>query len=234
MMHLGKNNPRHRYTIQNGDNRSELSVTICEKDLGVYIDPLLNFNEHISYTLKKARSITGMILRHIKGRTKDILIPLFIGLVRPILEYGNPVWCPMLRKDIDSIEKIQRNFTKRISGLNNLPYTDRLKALNLPSLEYRRKRGDMIETYKIIHGMYDSVTTKSLITRNINSITRSNTNKLYKPRCNTKKFQHFFCNRIINNWNSLPTKIVCAESLNVFKNTLDKHWENIKFSVSIE
>ena len=81
-----------------------------------------------------------MILRHIKGRTKDILIPLFIGLVRPILEYGNPVWCPMLRKDIDSIEKIQRNFTKRISGLNNLPYTDRLKALNLPSLEYRRKR----------------------------------------------------------------------------------------------
>ena len=57
MMHLGKNNPKHTYTIKNGDEICELSVTTCEKDLGVYIDPLLDFNEHISKTLKKARSV---------------------------------------------------------------------------------------------------------------------------------------------------------------------------------
>ena len=91
----------------------------------------------------------------------------------------------------------------------------------------------MIETYKIMHGMYDSVTTKSLVNRNIDSVTRSNTNKLFKPRCNTNKFQHFFSNRIINKWNSLPREIVCAKSLNVFKNTLDKYWEDIKFSIDI-
>ena len=76
-------------------------------------------------------------------------------------------------------------------------------------------------------------TTKSLVNRNIDSVTRSNTNKLFKPRCNTNKFQHFFSNRIINIWNSLPREIVCAKSLNVFKNTLDKHWEDIKFSIDI-
>ena len=173
-----------------------------------------------------------MILRNITGRTKDILVPLFIGLVRLILEYANPVWSPMYRKDIDRIEKIQRNFTKRICGLNHLDYTERLKNLNLPSLEYRRARGDMIETFKIMHGLYDSVTTKSLINRNI-TITRTSTNKLFKPRFITKQFQHFFSNRIINNWNSLPEDIVCAKSLNVFKNALDKHWGHIKFSIDI-
>ena len=232
MMHLGKNNPRHKYTIRDGDKVSELNTTTCEKDLGVFIDPLLNFQEHMTHIVKKARSLTGMILRNITGRTKDILVPLFIGLVRPILEYANPVWSPMYRKDIDRIEKIQRNFTKRICGLNHLDYTERLKNLNLPSLEYRRARGDMIETYKIMHGLYDSETTKSLINRNI-TITRTSTNKLFKPRFITKQFQHFFSNRIINNWNSLPEDIVCAKSLNVFKNALDKHWGHIKFSIDI-
>ena len=228
MMHLGKNNPRHKYTIRDGDKVSELNTTTCEKDLGVFIDPLLNFQEHMTHIVKKP----GLILRNITGRTKDILVPLFIGLVRPILEYANPVWSPMYRKDIDRIEKIQRNFTKRICGLNHLDYTERLKNLNLPSLEYRRARGDMIETYKIMHGLYDSVTTKSLINRNI-TITRTSTNKLFKPRFITKQFQHFFSNRIINNWNSLPEDIVCAKSLNVFKNALDKHWGHIKFSIDI-
>ena len=108
MMHLGKNNPKHKYTIKNGNEVCALSVTTCEKNLGVYIDPLLNFNEHITKTVKKAKSIAGMILRHINGRTEDILIPLFIGLVRPILEYTNPVWSPIYRKDINKIENVSQ------------------------------------------------------------------------------------------------------------------------------
>ena len=176
MMHLGKNNPRHKYTINNGDEVCDLNITICEKDLGVYIDPLLDFNEHMAKTVKKARSIAGMILRNINGRTYDILVPLFVGLVRPILEYANPVWSPIYRKDIDMIEKVQRNFTKRVSGLNRLTYSERLRRLDLPSLEFRRARGDMVETFKIMKGMYDESTTKTLVIRNSNSITRNNNN----------------------------------------------------------
>ena len=175
-----------------------------------------------------------MILRNINGRTYDILVPLFVGLVRPILEYANPVWSPIYRKDIDMIEKVQRNFTKRVSGLNRLTYPERLRRLDLPSLEFRRARGDMVETFKIMKGMYDEATTKTLVTRNTNSITRNNDNKLFKHRCNTNKFLHFFTNRIINKWNSLPREIVCADSLNSFKNKLDKHWGYLKYSVNIE
>ena len=233
IMHLGKNNPHYQYTINNGTDRVVLKTTHCEKDLGVYIDPLLNFQEHITTTVKKARSLTGLILRSVTGRTGDILLPLFIALVRPILEYANPVWCPMYKKDIERIEKVQRHFTKRICGLNKLSYPERLKELNLPSLEYRRARGDMIETYKMTHDIYDNLTTNSLITQNNNSITRSNTNKLFKQRFNTKQFQHFFSNRIINNWNSLPEEIVNCKTLNSFKNGLDRYWGGYKFSINI-
>ena len=47
-MHLGKNNPKHKYYIKNGDVLNELAESVCEKDLGVYVDNQLNFDSHIS------------------------------------------------------------------------------------------------------------------------------------------------------------------------------------------
>ena len=115
-----------------------------------------------------------------------------------------------------------------------LTYTERLRKLDIPSLEFRREMEDMVETYKIMQGIYDEETTKTLVVKSSNSITRNNNNKLFKSRCNTKMFQHFFTNRIINKWNSLPREIVCAESLNLFKNKLDKHRGYLKYSTNIE
>ena len=77
---------------------------------------------------------------------------LYCAMIRPILEYGNVIWYPTKQKDIDAIERIQRKITKRAPGLNNLPYEDRLKALDLPTLEERRIRGDLIHIFKIIKG----------------------------------------------------------------------------------
>ena len=85
-------------------------------------------------------------------------------MVRSVLEYGNAVWSPYLQKNIQAIEDVQRKFTRRIIGISNLDYESRLKLLNLPSLEFRRLRGDMIEVYKIVHGLYDTNTTKTLFT----------------------------------------------------------------------
>ena len=53
ILHLGKNNPKHKYIIKEGDKLSTLEETKCEKDLGVNIDPDLNFNNHIKLTIKK-------------------------------------------------------------------------------------------------------------------------------------------------------------------------------------
>ena len=75
-------------------------------------------------------------------------------------------------------------------------YSDRLETIKLPTLAYRRLRGDMVETYKITHNKYDpDVTPKLEITEN--NITRGHNYKLKKNRQNTRFGQHYFSNRII-------------------------------------
>ena len=230
VLHIGSKNPRHEYDISNDDGICKLETTNNEKDLGVYIDENLNFDFHITTTVKKARSMAGMLQRHITYKTKDIMVPLFKALVRPVLEYAVSAWCPYMKKDIKRIENVQQQFTKRIKGLRELTYTERMKKLKLPSLLYRRIRGDMIEVYKILNNYYDPLTTKKLLTFNNNGhFTRTNNMKLEKPSFNTKKFHMFFRNRVINLWNRLPSDTVSSKSLNTFKNNMDL-WAEICFS----
>ena len=67
----------------------------------------------------------------------------------------NLVWSPFRKKDIVTIENVERRATKMIPELKELSYKERLKKLYLPTLVYRRNRGDMIEVYKILNGRYD-------------------------------------------------------------------------------
>ena len=232
-LHLGKNNMKCNYTIQQNGKTTVMSETTCEKDLGIHIDPLLNFDKHIEIQTKKARALSGMIMRTFINRSPNILIPIFKSLIRPVIEYGNVVWHPYLRKDINEVEKIQRHYTSNILGMKNLDYETRLKTLKLPSLEYRRIRGDMIEVYKILYKKYDPITTHKLFTFDTNN-TRGHNLKLKKFPFKTDKYKHFFTNRVINLWNSLPEEVVYAPSLNIFKNKIDKHLQDYQFRINID
>ena len=72
-----------------------------------------------------------------------------------MLEYGNVIWSPRLIRDIDAVQRVQRRATKTVPGISTMTYPDRLQTLRLPSLVYRRARGDMIETYKYLHNVFD-------------------------------------------------------------------------------
>ena len=85
---------------------------------------------------------------------------LFTAIVRSHLEYAAAIWNPHLKRHIIAIENVQRRATKLVPGLLNLPYPEILKALRLPTLLYRRYRGDMIDMYKITHDIYDQGATK--------------------------------------------------------------------------
>ena len=52
-----------------------------------------------------------------------------------------------------------------------------------------------------------------------------------KVSTNTTKFQHFFTNRVTNTWNSLPSHVVSAETINQFKNSLDKHFSKVIYDL---
>ena len=237
VLHLGKNNPKYEYTISHdSDDAKILEITVCEKDLGVHVDSLLNFNEHITNITKKGRSLSAMLVRNITFKEKDIMTPLFKGIVRPILEYANVVWSPYMLKDIKRVEDVQRHFTKYIVGMKGLSYQQRLKKLELPSLEFRRVRGDLIEVYKIVHHKYDPVITNTLFSphENVKNTRTCNSLNLNKPSFNKKQYQMFFTNRVINLWNSIPEETVNAPTLNSFKNKIDKLYTNEMYCTRLE
>ena len=159
-----------------------------------------------------------------------MLTPLYTSLVRPLLEYGNIMWSPSLQHHIKSIEAVQHRATRLIPGLASLPYEE--KELQLPSLSYRRVRGDMVEVYKYCHGLYNVHQKPFILMREANedSITRDNGFKIYKEKPKTTTRASYFGNRVANAWNSLPSNIVQAPNLNTFKNLLDKLWEPYKYT----
>ena len=160
---------------------------VWRKNLGVHIDAELNFEEHMSTKIIKANSIVGLIRRSFSYLDNKLFKRLYTTFVRPHLEYAQAVWSPHLIKHINMIENVQKRATKLVDGLHGLDYPKRMKKLDLPTLSYRRARGDMIEIYKHFH-IYD----KDIIPHKFqtgNRISRKHNFQLvqYMPRDGVRK-----------------------------------------------
>ena len=70
-------------------------------------------------------------------------------------EYNNVIWGPSYTLDNQKLERMQCKATRMIPSINHLSYYDRLRYLNIPSLQHRRQRGDLIYLYQILKGSYD-------------------------------------------------------------------------------
>ena len=123
------------------------------------------------------------------------------------------------------MERVQRRATKLVQSVRHLNYQDRLRSLKLPSMYYRRLRGDVITVYQILSGNLRA-RTGSLLERDTSERTRNHGKKLKlkQPRVNSKLRQASFCSRVIPCWNALPEEVVSAPNVNTFKNRLDKCW----------
>ena len=105
-----------------------------EKDLGLAVDTRLTFEKHISDKVNKANQMMGLVRRSFIFMDHNNFRWLYKAIVRPHLEYINSVWSPMRKKDINTIENVQRRATKMIPSLKDLSYPERLIALKLPTL----------------------------------------------------------------------------------------------------
>ena len=143
-LHLGKNNQGNSYYM----NGKCLSHVENEKDLGVIIDKELKFHKQSAAAVMKANRVLGLIKKTFTTKSEATIPLLYMTLVRPHLEYANTIWGPHYKEDQKMVENVQRRATKMISSIKNLPYEARLRYLNLPSLQHRRKRGDMIRPIK--------------------------------------------------------------------------------------
>ena len=221
VIHYGRNNTEKDYHITDiGITKDEV-----EKDLGVNFDSKLKFSPHVATIAKKANSRLGLIKRNFANKSKDIIIPLYKSLVRPILEYASCIWNPTLRRDVIEIEKVQRRATKLISTVSHLPYEDRLKMLKLDSLAFRRRRCDMLQVYRIVHKI-DKIELTDFFELNTLTNTRGHSLKFKKPRVNTSQRLSSFALRVINDWNQLKEETVTSPTINTFKTRLADEWKN--------
>ena len=200
-----------------------------EKDLGVYITDNNKPSVQCTKAAQKAMNSLRVIKRTFKYINRESFAILYTTYIRPHLEFCIQAWCPTMKKDILTLEKVQRRATKLVPELRHLAYSDRLMSLNLYSLEQRRERGDLIETFKILKG-FEKTDASFFFTR-ASSGTRGHSLKLFKPRLHKslKCRTDFFSQRVINAWNGLPKYVVGARTTNSFKNELDRHWRDMGY-----
>jgi len=220
VMHIGKTNPKWTYTITHGSEVQELQETKLEKDLGILLSNDLKWCHQVDSAKNKANKVIGRIKHAFTYLDSHSIKKLYTSLVRPHLEYANTIWNPTLKKDIEALEKVQRRATKMFC-MRNKPYGKRLETLNLTSLEDRRNRGDLIQMFKIVNGKDKVNWVRDL--RKICSNTRGHKSR-YERELTKKSSQrfNFFINRVVNNWNSLDQQTIDSESVNAFKNNLDR------------
>ena len=127
-------------------------------------------------------------------------------------------------KEIQAIVgECSKKSNKIVPELKELSYQERLKALNVPTLYYRRMSYDLIQLYEIISNIEDTNIDKFVLSLNDNN-TRGHIFKLQKPRCSKSFRQQTFLIRCIGDWNALPENIVESETVLKFKTELDKKW----------
>ncbi len=225
VMHIGKDIEEFQYTMKTDGQNVNLKYTTEEKDLGVLTDNLLQFEQHCETAVNKANRILAVIRRSFKYIDKDVMLTLYKSLVRPHLEYGNTIWHPKLKRVIKSLESVQRRATKMVPSLANLSYPERLKELNLPTLVYRRRRGDMIQAYKIFHNQYD-LDKDIFFQTPTDCRTRGHPYKVFKERASSSVRRNFFSHRVVELWNDLPREVVTSPDVDTFKESLDNYWGN--------
>ena len=222
VLHIGRKNPCLGYTL-NGKNIMEVDK---EKDLGILVDSKLKFSEQCAAAARKGNQMLGIIKRNFTFMDKGIFLRLYKGIVRPHLEYAIQAWNPFTRKDIDLLENIQRRATKLVKDCKELSYYNRLNYLGLTTLETRRLRGDMIETYKIITGR-ENLDREMFFTADNSSRTRGHSYKLKKPNCRLNIRKYSFGHRVVDEWNRLPTEVINSKNIDQFKANIDEFYKGI-------
>ena len=224
VMHIGYNNEKVNYTLQ----AHNLIKVEEEKDLGVMVKSDLKSGSQCLAASRKANIILGFIARNFQCKTPEVITRLYTSLVRPHLEYAVQFWSPSYQKDEKKLEGVQRRATKLIPGFRGLTYEERLKRLDLFSLNKRRIRGDLIETFKILKNI-DKINKDNFLELSTQLTTRNNGLKLKGQRFNTDLRKNFFNVRVIESWNKLPASVVQANTTDTFKARLDKHFRENGF-----
>ena len=193
------------------------------RDLGVIVSSDLSWSRHISNMVIKARSTLSWVFSVFKTRDRTVMITLYKSLVRSLIEYCCPLWDPTKVTEIQMLEGVQRTFTSRIGGLNDMNYWERLAHLNLMSLQRRRERYTILMMWKILHKVVPNCCKIEFIEtlRHGTKAVIPSLSKCSSPR-NQTLYDSSFAVRGPKLWNKVPVAIKAEKTFDGFKVSLSK------------
>ncbi|KAL5263950.1 hypothetical protein ACHWQZ_G005141 [Mnemiopsis leidyi] len=156
------------------------------------------------------------------------MLQLYKSLIRCRAEYCSPLWSPTKTTDIQLIETVQRQFTRRIHGLGDMNYWDRLKELKLKSLQRRRERYSIIHIWKLLHGVCPN-DIKMEFKEHPRLGFKVLLPTLNRQSSNAAKtcYDNSFAVRAGRLWNTLPKDVNTKKTLESFKAALEVFLETI-------
>ncbi|KAK4816266.1 LOW QUALITY PROTEIN: hypothetical protein QYF61_014338 [Mycteria americana] len=220
ILHLRQRNPKDGYRLGN----KSLESRPAETDWGVLVDEMLAMRQQCVLTAQKANRILGCINRHMASRSREVILALYLALVRPHLDSG----APNIRKTWTCLSSSEEGHENDLR-LKHLPYEDRLRELGLFSLEKRRLWRNLIATFQYLKGAYRKDGEGHFI-RECSDRTRGNGFKLKEGRFKLDIRKKFFTVRVVRHWNRLPREAVDVPSLEMFKARLDEALRKVEES----
>ncbi len=198
----------------------------CAKDLGVTITADFKTSHHCREATNRARRVFFEMRRGFAVLTPEIFRPLYLALVRHILEYGLQASPLYLRRDIYLMERLQRLGTRMVKSLRGLSYEDRLRRLNLCTIERRLFRGDLILAYNLFQGRLN-IPLDEIFEAPAERNLRRHDFQLRHRRFRLARRKAAFSVRLPKHWNKLSQAVVTARSFKAFTRLLDSNWASI-------
>ncbi|CAH8449918.1 unnamed protein product [Dicrocoelium dendriticum] len=216
VLRIGGASPPTRYVV----GGSELPVVIQQVDLGITHTSLLHSGENWRKAACRGFRMMWFIRRSFGVLTANIFVKLFSAFVRPHLEYCIQACPPCLVRDKMELERVLRVGTRLVQGLRGQTYPERLLSLGMYSMHYRRIRGDLILTYRILTGKIGPNLSWLFSPAKLPSL-RGHPLKLHKQRSDRVRTETRLSRRVIERWNSLPAHVVRESTVEGFERQLD-------------
>ena len=220
LLHLGKNNPKRSYNI----NGTIIQPTSCVRNLGLQMTDDLKFNTHINNKCLSATRRWFNLAKVCRHNDINVLSLIYKQFVRPILEYPSIIFNPITVTLINDLERVQRRITRHILFRTKYksplpPYEERMKLLNLETLEARRNKLDMIFYSKVINNEVQ-INSKNIPKRvhNINTRFSNKRANILPARLNVRRNSFFV--RVPKIFSKLPTQVTNANTSELLRTYL--------------
>ncbi|KAJ7407443.1 hypothetical protein BTVI_63170 [Pitangus sulphuratus] len=126
VLHLGKKEPRA--PVQAAGKK------LSGEGSGVLVDYKLSMSQQVD---QEASGILGYLRKSVVSRLREVILSLYSALVKPHLQCCVQCWASCYKRDMELLEQVQWRATEMMKGLGHLSWEERLRELDLFSLEKR-------------------------------------------------------------------------------------------------